>query len=903
MTKNTLFPDRLDSPGSNRLPARHKVQPYLCYTLLFLLCLAELMYLMRDRSFIRKADANHQHYQAVVFYGWWLRQGIKRILSGRGSFLPWSLKIGLGADVVTTLHYYALGDPLMLLSALFTRHTAESFYSFIVVFRLYLAGLSCLFFLRRRNLGSAGSVLGAIIYVFSGYGLNPGIFHPFFAIPMVCFPLLLVGVEEVYSRRSYGLFILAVFLSAISNLYFFYMLGIFTALYALFRYFTRGKEVGPADFALEMLKFGGTAILGCCLAAPVLLPNVISILSSDRLNVTRDRLIFYPAKYYQHMAAAMLGNYGSYYFFAAVSPVAVLMLLILISTPLRRYLYEKITLAVLFLTALLPAVGSFLNGNAYATNRWIWAMILAFSWCTGRIVTDLDSLQKGTLVRSVGFTAIFTVLCLLPRDVKGLAIIVPLILLWISLFLLLLFSGEKRYSYLKILLTGLVIAGVFTTNWITFHPDFGNHAVSYIKRGAAEMLHSPDFFQVLSEQEDHASTRYEIYDVPYYVNDSMLFGLNSDSYYFSSSDPGTTSFRRSQWTSNSLAQRFNGLDMREFLTLPLGVRYVVVPEEHKDLHFFTYDTVVAVADDCIVYASDYALPLVYVYDSVLPQSAVPDVLQRQEALLQFAVVEDEVETSLPLAVPEYTFCRLPWTLGERTEGVILDGMDVVAEQENAVLELRFPAPGMTELCLLAEGVQYDRSSSSVTEVIIPVTDGVRTSSLTITTPLDNFYCGYEDYLINLGYLEEGRDSILLTFPRAGTYHFRDLTVAALSMEKMKDRAVRLQQSGVTSSSIEDGTVSFEVSRTEAGMACIAIPYNTGWTVFVDGIPAPLLSINGGLCGVELSAGTHTVRMQYHTPWFTEGLLLAGSALMLICIWTISDRRRLKNLCSKTREES
>ena len=144
---------------SDSLDPKRKNHPYLWYTLPFLLCMAGRLFLMRDRSFIRKADANHQHYQAAAFYGWWLREGIRRILSGKGGFLPWSLQIGTGGDVITTLHYYALGDPLMLLSVFFKAQDTESFYSFIVLFRLYLAGLSCLLFLRWENSAIPGASL------------------------------------------------------------------------------------------------------------------------------------------------------------------------------------------------------------------------------------------------------------------------------------------------------------------------------------------------------------------------------------------------------------------------------------------------------------------------------------------------------------------------------------------------------------------------------------------------------------------------------------------------------------------------------------------------------------------------------------------------------------------------
>lgn len=48
---------------------RRKEHPFLCYSVLFLLCAGELLWLMSGRSFVRNADANVQHYQAVSYIG------------------------------------------------------------------------------------------------------------------------------------------------------------------------------------------------------------------------------------------------------------------------------------------------------------------------------------------------------------------------------------------------------------------------------------------------------------------------------------------------------------------------------------------------------------------------------------------------------------------------------------------------------------------------------------------------------------------------------------------------------------------------------------------------------------------------------------------------------------------
>lgn len=79
-------------------------------------------------------------------------------------------------------------------------------------------------------------LLGSYIYCFGNFALYTGIMHPFFLNPMIYLPLLLLGIEKIFERKSPAVFVLSVFLSAVSNFYFFYMLSIFMFIYAVFRY-------------------------------------------------------------------------------------------------------------------------------------------------------------------------------------------------------------------------------------------------------------------------------------------------------------------------------------------------------------------------------------------------------------------------------------------------------------------------------------------------------------------------------------------------------------------------------------------------------------------------------------------------------------------------------------------
>lgn len=90
----------------------------LAYTALFALLMGiwAAIFALNGQSFIQYGDTLKQHYPFLVYYGRWLRQAARCVLTG-AAVPTWDFSIGYGADIITTLSYYGLGDPLDLLAA------------------------------------------------------------------------------------------------------------------------------------------------------------------------------------------------------------------------------------------------------------------------------------------------------------------------------------------------------------------------------------------------------------------------------------------------------------------------------------------------------------------------------------------------------------------------------------------------------------------------------------------------------------------------------------------------------------------------------------------------------------------------------------------------------------------
>lgn len=102
--------------------------------------------------------------------------------------------------------------------------------------------------------------------------------------------------------------------------------------------------------------------------------------------------------------------------------------------------------------------------------------------------------------------------------------------------------------------------------------------------------------------------------------------------------------------------------------------------------------------------------------------------------------------------------------------------------------------------------------------------------------------------------------------------------------RLTDVSVELRGTG--SDDLVKGSVT-----SNGGYLVAAIPYEKGWSVYVDGKQAKMLRADEGFIAVSLPQGTHTVEFRYICPGVREGMLISlGAVAIMIPALVISVRR-------------
>lgn len=856
--------------------------PFCLYTLCFALCFAVVFgpFFLTHKTFVCNADSIAQHYPSFLYYGEKLREMFSGLFSGDGLKFPqWEYGIGLGVDVISTLSYYIIGEPLSLLSALFPPSLAPYGYSLMIALRLYFAGLAFSAFLKERDCSPLPTALSAVAYVFSGYGLRPAIFHSAFSIPMIDLPLLLLGVERLYKRKDHKVFLLAVFHSAVSSFYFFYMQVILVVLYAILRYLFLFWGQPLRNLGRWVLRFFLTALAGTALAAPILLPCLSAALSSDRLAAVEQNMLGYPYTYYLHYAAGLLSVYEYSYFYVALSGPVILCALFALTAPRGQCREEKLAMAAMTVFTLVPFFGSMFNAFTYVTNRWIWAFIAGICFCAARGFSQLRQLKRRQLALTSGLLLILTVLSLLPSPRRETTWL-QLFFLWGS-YLLILFSAlrrsMKRWQPRAAAL--LTAAGILVTGAGLFWPGDSGSYVSYMSRTEANARCLGSIEPIMEKVVEDLNCRTDAKAYQPY-NHALLSGHGAVNFYYSMIDPGTAGFQEAVYYKRAYGQAYNGPWQQSMLMSLLGVRYYAIDAGKTDDLSYGFNTLAAAEGNYEIYENEYALPMVTIYDGAASSKEADSPLALEQLMLQAAVTDEE--TSLPHAATELTVEELPysWRTETSQDAEVRDGM-ISVERDAGCVELTFEPVEGKELCVVFDGLESSLKSTGYDEYKITVSCGGTNNILPAACQTNNFYCGYKNFMISAGYHQEEQSNIRLTFNRAGDYRFDSMRIYAVDPAFLADASARLKASGVRDISRETNRISFSTHRNAPGMAFISIPYNENWTVTIDGEKTPLRNIQCGMCGVEVPAGDHKVVMTYRCRPFWLGAAVSGAAAVIL----------------------
>lgn len=911
---------------NKKLDKKRNIDFYLLYTLVFL-AVALALYLKffaNGKSLVWSHDGVPQHLNSLAYYGKYLRKVLHTLFIEHKLSLPlWDMHIGYGSDILTTLHYYVIGDPLTLLSVFVPASKTEALYAFLIFLRIYLAGIAFSRYSFYHKNSKQATFMGTMIYIFAGWTIYAAMKHPYFSNPMIYLPLILLGIDKIYKKQKPYVFIWSVSLAGLSNFYFFYMLGIFMVLYAIFRYFDLFADRSIKNIGKWLGVFAVYSVIAVLIAAVILLPVILPVFGTDRFKAENYVPLFYDRIYYEKYLGCLIGENMIQWGVAGYTAVSLAGVFVLFSKK-KKYTALKAGFVLLNVFLLLPYAGHVLNGLSYVSNRWIWAYGMLIAYIFVKIYPELFALTLTEKRKVFVMLLIYCILALLPEAARTQRNLMAMVLLSLSTFTVLSFGNIfTRERNLTVMVAGFLIAGIL----FNMHYQY-----SYEKDYLSEFTDSGEALEKLETGVDRAvlSTddpsvyRYDQMDTNSSENSSMQMGTNSTAYYFSVASSSIANFFDEMYLNTPWEQHYNNLDGRTILDRLASVKYFVVKKGKESDLPYGYSRLSGEAEKngktYLAYADEDALPLGYTYDSWISREDYDKmtVTEKQQALLQGVVLDD---SSLPETETHFNDREVSYYTSEG-KGCRLKNGKVVVTQENAQLKLVFKGEENAETYLITEGLDYeglspremisDKKWSKMTtyeqnklleensnwrywkesqKASIQIGGRFLKKTIQIFTDKYNAYSGKHNFLCNTGYSEKGRHTITLTFENTGVYSFDSLKIYCQPMTEIDSQTRKLGEEVLTDVKIGNNEINGKISLSDTKALVLSIPYSEGWTAYVDGEETELKEANTMYMALELPKGDHEIHLIYWTPYLRTGLCLTCIGVLCYIVLVLINRKK------------
>ena len=899
---------------------------YGVYTLMFLLmCIvAFLPFFTEGKSFVWGAgveDGLSQHFSALAYYGEALREFFRNLLAGHPKLVMWDMSLGYGADILSTLNYYAIGDPLNLLYGFVSPKNTETMYDFMILLRMYLAGITFIMYARKMKKRSYGTVIGALVYVFSGFCFRLGLRHPFFINPIIYFPLLCLGIEKIYQRERPYVFIFAVCVSAMSNYYFLYMLTIFAVIYAWIRFYKYTEENKMKNFFLTILKFGMYYTLGIAMAAVILLPSVIGFLGNGRYGKGVDwkSLIVYPGKYYLLFIENFIGygNMGSNTNAGYLPIVGIVVLFTLFSQRMKHKKYRVAFIASI-IALILPIFGYAFNGFSYANNRWAFALSFIVALLTAEMYPRLFVMSKRQQIEIGAGIIIYTVFCIIVNAsgeeiLKNKGIMAACGLIAVFYILLLIFQRlgyDTQKRIVRVSMAILLLISVGVHGYYRFDPKGYAYTQEFMDQGQAYRTLKEDNIRMLSKVNDPSV--YRVHAEGYrYKNYGLINHLNTISGYYSITAKCVTDTIKGYDTLGmQYADKYKGVDQRLGLLSLAGVKYITVAHNSqvaKDVSS-KGDVPYGVEKqskkgNITLYKNKYALPFAYAYDSYMTEQQYEQLngIGKEQAMLAQIILnqhpaDKEIQHNEQRNDPDIQTISLPETRISSPKGKKYADITVPVEKDK-------------ETYLYFKNLVYHGKKNGDDNFILTGRKGTKGILVTqndvqqkihIQSTFNPYYFGRKDYIVKINHqTSKAKEKVRLNFLSPGEYEFDDISLITVPKKDVLVRLKERKENSMKQIQYEGNHFRGVYHAKKDQILCVTIPYSKGWKATVNGNRTKIYKANGMFMGIIMKKGTQSVKLDYETPGLKIGAwisLVAWIGLGIYGLYFEKYRKKLLNQC-------
>lgn len=786
-----------------------------------------------------------------------------KLLDHGSMFYTW--KVGMGVNFQSLFFYY-LASPLNLLVMFVRRTDIPTFMSFLIVFKIAFSAGSFGYYLSRHKGGVRNTTLISAFGV--AFALNNYVLGYMWNIMwldcIMVLPLIILGFERIMEGQSPKLYCLSLAYCLYCNYYIAFMVCIFLVLW----FFTE-SHAGVKKFFGNGLKFAGYSVLAAGMTAVSLLSAYLGIMKTAAGTIKIPKWSWYQnikeifrAHLFYVNPIKMMTFDGGVNLYCGIFTIFLAIAYFFLSNEKFWCRFSKILLlaflAMSFNNVQLNFIWHGFHDQYGIPNRFSFLYIFVMLTIAYRAALRLRYINGYYLTSALFLVGGFWSFTLYDstkgfKDYLTVSIIGTLAFTLAGYIVSMIKSVKLRRSRAVNIIIAVLLLGEIIANAIHSMDYIGSADARNYMRRATDMEKITEVVREDAEREGVLFYREDMIN-PTVLDEATLNGMNSIGIFCSTvrGDTVTAAGKLGFYTGANEYLYYGACHATNML---LGVKYVYATRAD---YYNPDETLPAIYESDVinVYKNKYALPIAYM---VGQEYADLDLLgardiQNVNAFVKAAAGNsDEVykyDTHFALEThAEKAHC---W-VDAKNEDLVGYTADKTGKPEVSI-EFTADKAGRFVVDIIANNVYKVRYKLNGKQVA---------------------HDRYQSQIFDLGDLTEG-DEVLLTvefndnYSEKGSIRF---DFGELDREVLKNDYSIIKARSLNITAAKDGYIEGKINARDGGLLFAAIPYDEGWSVYVDGEKQEIVKLQKAFMGVQLSAGEHDIVFKYTAPGFYPGMLL------------------------------
>ncbi|MGN0614684.1 YfhO family protein [Ruminococcus flavefaciens] len=831
-----------------------------------------------DRQ-ILVVDLWHQYYP-------FFRVVREKLINGGSFFYSW--ENGLGTNFLSLISYYA-ASPLNWLSVFFDDDHVRDAMTFILSCKIGFAGAFFSTFLRYTYKRKDFSIcMFSVMYALCSYTLGY-YWNVMWFDTVALFPLVMLGIVALCREGKWKVFTIALMLSLVAN----YYIGYFTCIFSVFMFASASiiECKGIKDWFRKLLLMIRSSIIGVGLGGFMLLPAYFGLKLTYSANNTMPRDIsFYEdwRKIFAHLlsydAPTKVDGLPNF----ACGMLAVLLFgvfLFSFGIKIREKISSLLMLAIIAVSCNMNILNFIWHGFHF-TNQIPYRFAFIFSF-----VLVAAAFRAYDIILSRGIKIYQLVLM----------VVAPAAVVVLNYY-----AAGKKFEFDGALRSSIIITGAFWLIFIAakifpFKTPKMRNAMMTLALAAAVFSEFVSNAQIGAKTVDNTSyndypTRYEEVEEllectrktdkslfyrtemsqTYTLNDSALYGYRGLSQFSSSANVSVTTLcKRLGLYASEAGNRYYYRTSTPVVNSLMGIKYIIKKDGELNSEEWVLEKI-QTADTTNLYENRYPLSLGFMVDENIlnmVDNSGANPFEYQNELIRCATgVEEKLFVAQPVALAEY------------------DGLDITkngygnytfqndSDQPTGSATYTFDCIDGSYLYGYANGTGGTCDSLEIKCGDVLIDSGKLIDSYPIVFPMGNGQGG------------ESSTVKIISNEKHKSGNFK-IMVYALSQDTFEKAYCAVADEQLRIKRFKDTDILGSVEAKRDGIMFLSIPYEKGWSVYIDGKKAETFKLLQAVLGVRVPAGRHDIELKYTPEGFPLGVTISLLSFVLFVFCIICDRRR------------